>query len=112
MVVRPDGSKVYLSARESDVALYQKASDRLKKENLLLPTTEVRSGHNTDQARGYNYFRWRDFFNDRQIFCLGILLRAILACRRSRMLISRGGNLFSPNLTCATSWDSKLDADL
>lgn len=38
----------------------------------------VRPGHNTNQARGYNYFNWRDFFNDRQLLCLGILLERIL----------------------------------
>jgi len=85
MAIRPDGSKVYLPVRESDRALYQNASERLKHEELPLPTLEVRAGHNTDQARGYNYFRWRDFFNDRQLLCLGLLLRAILKIKNTEV---------------------------
>jgi putative DNA methylase len=79
MALRRNGEKFYLSASEADLALYQEAEGRLSRENLLqLPTMDVRSGHNTDQARGYHYLRWRDFFNARQLLCLGILLRAIL----------------------------------
>ncbi len=78
MALRKDGSKIYLPAREEDRALFQEASARLKKEKLPLPTLEVRPGHNTDQARGYNFHYWRDFFNDRQLLCLGLLLEAIL----------------------------------
>ena len=51
---------------------------RLATEALPLPTLAVRPGHNTDQARGYNYLHWRDFFNARQLLCLGLLLQEIL----------------------------------
>jgi putative DNA methylase len=78
LALRPDGEKVYLPARPEDVALYDEAQLRLQNENFTLPTLAVRPGHNTDQARGYNYLHWRDFFNARQLLCLGILLRAIL----------------------------------
>lgn len=78
LALRPDGEKVYLSAKPDDVALYEEARARLQTESLTLPTLAVRPGHNTDQARGYNYLHWRDFFNARQLLCLGLLLRAIL----------------------------------
>lgn len=78
MALRADGSKVYLSVRNEDVALYEEAQERLATETLPLPETSVRPGHNTDQARGYNYTQWRDFFNPRQLLCLGLLLREIL----------------------------------
>jgi putative DNA methylase len=78
LALRPDGEKVYLPATPDDVALYCEAEARLGTEDLTLPTLAVRPGHNTDQARGYNYLFWRDFFNPRQLLCLGILLRAIL----------------------------------
>lgn len=78
MAMRPDGSKVYLPARNEDFALYEEAQKRLASEDLLLPVSNVRAGHNTDQARGYNYTKWRDFFNPRQLLCLGLLLRGIL----------------------------------
>jgi putative DNA methylase len=78
LALRHDGEKVYLPATPDDVALYEEARTRLQSESLTLPTLAVRPGHNTDQARGYNYLYWRDFFNARQLLCLGILLRAIL----------------------------------
>lgn len=78
MAVREDGSKVYLPVGDEDLALYQEAQERLAREALPLPEADVRPGHNTDQARGYNYTHWRDFFNARQLLCLGLLLREIL----------------------------------
>lgn len=75
---REDGEKIYLAARSEDLGLYREAETRLATESLPLPTLQVRSGYNTDQARSYNYLRWRDFFNARQLLCLGLLLRAIL----------------------------------
>jgi len=78
MALRPDGTKIYLPVRFEDWALYQQAQERLACETLPLPQASVRAGHNTDQARGYNYTCWRDFFNARQLLCLGLLLREIL----------------------------------
>ncbi len=78
MALRPNGEKVYLPPNDEDFLLYAEAEARLQHETLPLPTLAVRSGHNTDQARGYNYRRWRDFFNSRQLLCLGLLLRGIL----------------------------------
>lgn len=78
LALRANGDKVYIQARAEDQALYAEAEKRLSRESLPLPTLKVRSGHNTDQARGYNYLHWRDFFNARQLLCLGLLLRQIL----------------------------------
>lgn len=78
MALREDGEKVYLAPNEADFALYREASKRLTEEDLPLPTTHVRPGHNTNQARGYGFTKWADFFNDRQKLCLGLLLREIL----------------------------------
>lgn len=78
LAIRPDGEKLYLSVRNEDLALFAEAETHLKNESLPLPNLPVRPGHNTDQARGYNYKHWRDFFNARQLLCLGLLLRAVL----------------------------------
>lgn len=78
LALRPNGEKIYLPAQDEDLALFAEAEERLKTEALPLPTLAVRPGHNTDQARGYNYTHWRDFFNGRQLLCLGLLLTAIL----------------------------------
>ncbi len=71
------GNKKYLPIREYDLALYEKAVQELNSFEGFLPYYDVRPGYNTDQARGYNYLNWRDFYNDRQLLCLGILLAEI-----------------------------------
>lgn len=78
LAVRPNGEKVYLRPDDFDFDLYASASRQLALESLPLPTQVVRPGHNTDQARGYNYLYWREFFNDRQLLSLGWLLKDVL----------------------------------
>ena len=78
MALRTNGEKIYLAPQAYDFELLEEARQRLKYEDLPLPTLSLRQGHNTDQARSYNYVKWRDFFNDRQLLCLGLLLRQIL----------------------------------
>ncbi len=105
LAVRPSGEKVYLAARPEDHALYAEAVARLGEEDLPLPTLTVRPGHNTDQARGYNYLHWRDFFNGRQLLCLGLLLRHILEIEDQRvkeqMLCLFSSTLEFNNLFCS-----------
>jgi putative DNA methylase len=105
LALRPDGEKVYLPARDEDLALFSEAEARLQTELLPLPTLAVRPGHNTDQARGYNYTRWRDFFNARQLLCLGLLLRAILEIEdeaiQEQMLCLFSSTLEFNNLFCS-----------
>jgi putative DNA methylase len=105
MALRADGSKVYLPAREEDLALYEEAQQRLETETLPLPAAPVRPGHNTDQARGYNYTQWRQFFNARQQLCLGLLLQGILAIDdlavQEQMLCLFSSTLEFNNLFCS-----------
>ncbi len=105
MALRADGSKIYLPVRDEDLALYNEAQDRLATEVLPLPITSVRQGHNTDQARGYNYTRWREFFNSRQLLCLGLLLREILTIDdlviQEQMLCLFSSTLEFNNLFCS-----------
>ncbi len=105
----PDGwlgfEKVYLPARHEDLRLFAEAEAQLQLENLPLPTLAVRPGHNTDQARGYNYLHWREFFNARQLLCLGLLLRAILEIEeedvQEQMLCLFSSTLEFNNLFCS-----------
>jgi putative DNA methylase len=105
LALRESGEKVYLRATSEDQALYAEAEARLALENLPLPHLSVRPGHNTDQARGYNYFYWRDFFNSRQLLCLGLLLRQILAIGdanvREQFLCLFSSTLEFNNLFCS-----------
>lgn len=105
MALRADGTKVYLPVRDEDLALYEEARERLATEALPLPETSVRPGHNTDQARGYNYTQWREFFNARQLLCLGLLLREILTIDdlsiQEQMLCLFSSTLEFNNLFCS-----------
>lgn len=105
LALRADGQKVYLAARDEDRNLYAQAEARLGQEDLPLPTMAVRPGHNTNQARGYNYRHWRDFFNSRQLLCLGLLLRGILEIPeervREQMLCLFSSTLEFNNLFCS-----------
>mgnify|MGYP000329350918 CR=1 FL=1 len=78
MALHDNGEKVYLPIKEYDINLYKEAESRLKLETSLpLPNLLIRPGYNTNQAIGYNYIYWRDFFNSRQLLCLGLLLNEI-----------------------------------
>ena len=103
--LRPDGEKVFLTAGPEDDELYAEAAKRLENEDLPLPTLAVRPGHNTDQVRRYNYSWWRDFFNARQLLCLGLLLRHILEIDDKRvqeqMLCLFSSTLEFNNLFCS-----------
>lgn len=105
MALRPDGEKIYLPASGEDLALYAEAEAMLQREELPLPTLAIRPGHNTDQARGYNYTYWRDFFNARQLLCLGFLLRAILEIQdeaiQEQLLCLFSSTLEFNNLFCS-----------
>ncbi len=105
LALRENGEKMYLPARPEDQALFAEAEARLQTERLSLPTLAVRSGYNTDQARGYNYLRWRDFFNARQLLCLGMLLRGILEIEdeavQEQMLCLFSSTLEFNNLFCS-----------
>lgn len=78
LAVNTKGEKIYQSIQKYDITLFEQIEKKIEVVNCLLPTYEVKSGYNTDQARGYNYFHWKDFFNTRQLFCLGLLLSEII----------------------------------
>lgn len=105
LALRSNGEKVYLKPRQHDLDLLAEAATRLAGETLPLPTLPVRPGHNTDQARSYNYKNWRDFFNARQLLCLGLLLREVLLIEneqvREQMLCLFSSTLEFNNLFCS-----------
>jgi adenine-specific DNA methylase len=105
MALKGNGDKCYLPARPHDHMLFAEAEQRLRTEDLPLPTLAVRPGHNTDQARGYHYHHWRDFFNARQLLCLGLLLRGILEIEdhavQEQMLCLFSSTLEFNNLFCS-----------
>ncbi|HEX8174056.1 MAG TPA: DNA methyltransferase [Pyrinomonadaceae bacterium] len=105
MALKSDGTKVYLAPGSYDFDLLEEARAKLQDESLPLPDMTVRPGHNTNQARGYNYHNWSDFFNERQLLCLGILLRRILLVKdkaiRNQFLCLFSSTLEYNNLFCS-----------
>ncbi len=81
LVLTRDGEKEYGRATAEDIAEYNRCAARLNEaiaaRTILVPDLVLESGNNTDQAMGYGFQRWRDFFNDRQLLALGMLQAAI-----------------------------------
>lgn len=105
MALKADGTKVYLRPAGYDLGLFEEAREHLAGMTLPLPDMAVRPGHNTNQARGYSYRNWRDFFNERQLLCLGILLERILKVEdkatRDQFLCLFSSTLEYNNLFCS-----------
>ena len=78
LAVNSQGEKVYLTPTEFDIALFQHAQADLRMSTHSIPEMEVRDGYNTQQAIGYGYRYWHQFFNERQLLCLSILLSRIM----------------------------------
>lgn len=85
LLLTPNGNKVYLSTTAEDENRYKRCEELLKTElargTVHLPNSILSEGFNTRQAMNYNYFAWRDFFNDRQLLALGWLHEAITQIR-------------------------------
>jgi len=106
LVLRGDGAKEYVPATDDDLAAYQQCGQTLNTEvsagRVKLPSLCLTDGHNTRQAMNYNFHRWVDFFNDRQLLALGWLRHAIIelhdAEARSALLTLFSGALEFNNL--------------
>jgi putative DNA methylase len=77
MVLTPEGEKVYVRADGFDAALYAEAGAELAKRSAPFPIADIAPGYNTDQALGYQYRQWHQFFNARQLLCLSLLVDGI-----------------------------------
>jgi putative DNA methylase len=106
LVLTEDGRKEYLPATGDDLDAYRECAKRLREESsqggLVLPTLSLAEGHNTRQAISYNFKRWRDFFNDRQLLALSWLHNGIRDVRdvpaRRALLTLLSGTLEFNNL--------------
>lgn len=85
VVLRGDGSKVYLPADDYDRVLYHKAGEALKKRKDAYPVVPIEPGYNTDQVLNYCYRYWHEMFNDRQLLCLSLLAERIRAIHDKRL---------------------------
>jgi adenine-specific DNA methylase len=108
LVLGRDGSKSYESVDQFDLDLYQEANELLdkKRDLLVLPRGELKDGYNTRQALRWGYRNWLDFFNARQLYCLGLLgaaIRELAATPNEREALAAlfSGTLEFNNLFCS-----------
>ncbi|CAO3375349.1 DNA methyltransferase [Azospirillum argentinense] len=74
LVLTADGEKRYLATDHRDIVLYEEAVTELNtKGQGWFPKVGIEPGYNTNQALNYNYRRWDQFFNARQLLCLGMI---------------------------------------
>ncbi|MCF6743550.1 SAM-dependent methyltransferase [Blastococcus sp. KM273128] len=108
LVVSPKGVKRYEAVDDFDRTLAAEASQLLKERaaDLVQPKGELDQGYNTRQAMSWGYRRWLDFFNDRQLYCLGLLAASIRrldigAAEREALATLFSGTLEFNNLFCS-----------
>jgi len=81
LLLAPGGKKKYLPSTDEDIRQYEECASLFdieqQRKQIYLPSAELSDGFNTRQAIGYNYKRWRDFFNKRQLLALGWLQHSI-----------------------------------
>jgi len=71
--------KFFKRMTAADLARYQRACESWQREKVQLPypKSKVPPGYNTNQMINYNYRRWHQMFNPRQLLCLSTLLKAV-----------------------------------
>jgi len=79
LVLGADGRKRYEAITDFDRRVYRECSELLGAAGprLVLPRGHLEDGENTRQATRWGYTTWRQFFNDRQLYSLGLLAAAI-----------------------------------
>ena len=104
-----DGGREYRSIDDFDLALYERAGELLANaapEQLVLPVGMLTDGTNTVQALRWGYRTWASFFNDRQLYCLGLLGAALRdlpgqGAEREALAAAFGKTLEHHNLFCS-----------
>ena len=108
LVLGFNGRKRYEPIISFDRSLYAECSELLqtRAQELILPRTGLDDGQNTTQAIRWGFTRWRQFFNDRQQYSLGLLAAAIRdlstgAAEREALAALFSGALEFNNVFCS-----------
>ena len=107
LVLGRDGDKRYEGIDEFDADLYDKASRLLTAQSseLIFPVGLLADGYNTRQAMSWGFRAWEDFFNDRQLYSLGLIGAAIMGLpvspEREGLAALFSGTLEFNNLFCS-----------
>ncbi len=105
LILTSRDEKKYIQATEIDKMKLQQAKEQFRSHPLPLPTIAIEPGYNTNQILRYNFKEWKQLFNDRQLYCLSLLLQAILEeaneqCREILLLLFSGTLEFN-NMFCS-----------
>lgn len=108
LVLGANGAKRYEPIVDFDHELYAESGRLLTehKAELLTPLGTLEPGENTKQAMRWGYGKWCQFFNDRQLYSLGLLGAAVrdLDCgapEREALAALFSGTLEFNNLFCS-----------
>jgi putative DNA methylase len=108
LVLGFDGKKRYERISSFDRELYSECEDLLDRDSssLLMPRGRLEDGENTKQAIRWGFSEWRQFFNARQLYSLGVLgaaVRDVQAAPREREALCAlfSGTLEFNNLFCS-----------
>lgn len=72
-------SHSYKKLSADDISLHEKASKDYQelKDTLPLPSQVIPVGYNTNQILNHNYKHFKDLYSEKQLLCLGLLLKEI-----------------------------------
>ncbi|MGH3873589.1 MAG: DNA methyltransferase [Pseudonocardiaceae bacterium] len=108
LVLGRNGKKRYAPITDFDRSLYEECSELLQQRtaDLVLPLGELDHGENTRQAIRWGFTSWRKFFNDRQLYSLGLLATTIRdlstgAAEREALVALFSGTLEFNNMFCS-----------
>jgi putative DNA methylase len=109
LVLDFDGKKRYERISQFDKDLYVECSKLLreKQDYLVTPRGTLDDGQNTRQAIRWGFQEWHQFFNDRQLYSLGLLGAAIRdledvgAAEREALAALFSGTLEFNNMFCS-----------
>lgn len=83
MIIDDAGNKYYSKIDDFDLELYAKAEDELSQYLSFIPDDPIHEGINTNQILNYQYKRWSEMFNSRQLLSFAILSKAICEIKDS-----------------------------
>lgn len=108
LVLGSDGVRRYEPANDFDHELYVESRRLLaeREAELLTPLGNLEPGENTKQAMRWGYGEWRQFFNHRQLYSLGLIGAAVRdldcgAAEREALAALFSGTLEFNNLFCS-----------
>lgn len=77
LVLRADGTKVFLPIDDADQHTYDEATRLLPSVWHRIPQGRIEPGYNTNQILNYHYYHWHQMFHARQLVSLGLLADGI-----------------------------------